>query len=80
MIVYECFSTGSKTGFIEVIRDAFTIFKIQVEGGIKGRYQFDSIELFRWICSNNANEKFYTQEINTISKAFNNMILICFID
>ena len=61
MIVYECFSTGSKTGFIEVIRDAFTIFKIQVEGGIKGRYQFDSIELFKWICSNNANEKLYSR-------------------
>jgi phosphatidylinositol-4,5-bisphosphate 3-kinase len=36
MIVYDCLTTGSKTGFIEVIKNALTLFKIQMEGGIKG--------------------------------------------
>lgn len=53
MLVYECFSTGSKTGFIEVIKDSMTLFKIQMEGGIRGRYQIDTAQLYKWISSNN---------------------------
>ncbi len=53
MVVYDCFSTGSKTGFIQVIKNAMTLFKIQMEGGIKGRYQFDTMQLYRWISAHN---------------------------
>ena len=56
MIVYDCFSTGCKTGFIEVIKDAMTLFKIQMAGGMKGRYQIDTAQLFRWISSNNPDD------------------------
>ena len=54
---YDCFTTGFKTGFIEVIKDSLTLFKIQMEGGIKGRYQIDTTQLFKWIASNNPTEK-----------------------
>ena len=57
MQVYDCFSTGCKTGFIEVIKDAMTLFKIQMAGGMKGRYQIDTNQLYKWLCHNNSNEK-----------------------
>lgn len=56
MLVYNCFSTGSKTGFIEVIRNSMTLFKIQMEGGMRGRYQIDTSQLYRWILANNPNK------------------------
>lgn len=57
MLVYDCASTGHKIGFIEVIRQSLTIFKIQTEGGSKGKYQIDTDQLYRWICANNPNER-----------------------
>lgn len=58
MIVYDCLTTGNKIGFIEVIKDALTLFKIQMEGGIKGRYQIDAFQLFKWLNDyNDTNEK-----------------------
>ena len=57
MQIYDCFSTGCKTGFIEVIKEAMTLFKIQMEGGIKGRYQIDTNQLYKWLCQNNPNDK-----------------------
>ena len=57
MLIYDCLSTGNKTGFIEVIKNALTLFKIQMEGGIKGRYQIDTMQLLKWIEQNNAEEK-----------------------
>jgi hypothetical protein len=57
MQVYDCFSTGCKTGFIEVIKDALTLFKIQMAGGYRGRYQIDTAQLFKWISANNSEEK-----------------------
>ena len=53
MLIYQVFSTGHNTGFIQVIKRAKTLFKIQMDGGIKGRYQFDPTQLFKWISSNN---------------------------
>lgn len=53
MLVYDCASTGAKTGFIEVIKNSMTLFKIQMEGGMKGRYQIDTSQLLRWIVANN---------------------------
>lgn len=55
MLIYDCFSTGSKTGFIEVIKNSMTLFKIQMEGGMRGRYQIDTSQLYRWILTNNPN-------------------------
>lgn len=57
MLIYDCSSTGHKIGFIEVIRQSLTIFKIQTEGGSRGKYQIDTDQLYRWICANNPNEK-----------------------
>lgn len=56
MLIYEVFSTGSKTGFIEVIKNAMTLFKIQMGGGIKSTYQMDRSRLYRWICEKNPNK------------------------
>lgn len=56
MLIYDCFSTGFKTGFIEVIKNSMTLFKIQMEGGMRGRYQIDTLQLFRWISANNVNK------------------------
>ena len=36
MIIYQVFSTGYDTGFIQVIKNAKTLFKIQMDGGMKG--------------------------------------------
>ena len=57
MIVYDCFSTGNKTGFIQVVKDCLTLFKIQMEGGLKGTYQIEAIQLYRWIAANNSDDK-----------------------
>lgn len=69
MIVYDCFSTGSKTGFIGVIRNALTLFKIQMEGGIKGRYQFDTMQLYRWIASHNPGEENLENAIDIFTRS-----------
>lgn len=69
MIVYECFSTGSKTGFIEVIKNSLTLFKIQMEGGIKGRYQFDTMQLYRWIATNNSGQENLNKAIDLFTRS-----------
>ncbi|CAF0737287.1 unnamed protein product [Brachionus calyciflorus] len=53
MITYDCYSTGSKTGFIEVIKNSLTLFKIQMQGGMKSTYQIDTLQLYRWIYNHN---------------------------
>lgn len=69
LIVYNCFSTGSKTGFIEVIKDSLTLFKIQMEGGMKGRYQFDAMQLYRWIALNNNSSESFERAIDLFTKS-----------
>jgi phosphatidylinositol-4,5-bisphosphate 3-kinase len=34
-----------------------TLFKIQMAGGYRGRYQIDTAQLFKWISANNSDEK-----------------------
>ena len=58
MLIYDCSSTGHKIGFIEVIRQSVTIFKIQTDSGSRGKYQIDTDQLYKWICANNPNEKY----------------------
>lgn len=58
MLLYDCFTTGFKIGFIEVVTEAKTLFKIQMEGGYRGRYQIDTLQLYKWIQSYNPNEKY----------------------
>lgn len=58
MLIYDCYSTGSKLGFIEVIKESLTVFKIQTESGKRGKFQIDTDQLLRWIQANNPNEKF----------------------
>jgi hypothetical protein len=53
MLIYQVFSTGSFTGFIQVVKNAKTLFKIQMDGGMKGRYQIDTSQLLKWISANN---------------------------
>lgn len=60
MLIYDCYSTGSKTGFIEVIKDALTLFKIQRDGGFKDQYQINPTRLLKWISDNNPGEKLDT--------------------
>lgn len=57
MLIYDCFSTGNKLGFIEIVKNSSTIFKIQTDGGKKGKYQIDTDQLYKWICANNPNER-----------------------
>jgi hypothetical protein len=57
MLIYDCYSTGHKIGFIEVIKDSLTVFKIQTESGKRGKFQIDNEQLFRWIYGNNPDEK-----------------------
>ena len=47
---------GFKVGFIEVIKDSDTIFKIQTDAGARGRYQIDTAQLYKWLCANNLNK------------------------
>lgn len=61
MLIYDCFSTGAKTGFIEVIKNSMTLFKIQMEGGMRGRYQIDTSQLYRWILANNPNRSVFNK-------------------
>ncbi len=54
MLVYDCVSTGHNIGFIEVIKNSFTIFKVQAGGGIRSQFQRDNNQLFKWIQANNS--------------------------
>jgi hypothetical protein len=56
MLIYDVFSTGFKVGFIEVIKQSLTVFKIQTEGGKFGRYQIDTSHLYKWLLMNNPNK------------------------
>ena len=62
MVIYQVFSTGYQTGFIQVIKNAKTIFKIQMDGGMRGRYQFDNKQLYNWISLNNSTPLKYIQK------------------
>lgn len=69
MIVYDCFSTGSKTGFIEVIKNSMTLFKIQMEAGMRGRYQIDTLQIFKWLSMNNNSSKKLDQAVDYFTKS-----------
>jgi hypothetical protein len=62
MLIYDVFSTGFKVGFIEVIKQSLTVFKIQTEGGTFGRYQIDTSHLYKWLLMNNPDK--YTYLVN----------------
>ncbi len=47
MLIYQVFTIGSFIGFIELMKNSMTLFKIQMAGGIKGRYQIDTIQLYK---------------------------------
>lgn len=46
-----------------------TLFKIQMEGGMKGRYQIDPNQLLRWIIANNFDSQDKSIELFTLSCA-----------
>jgi hypothetical protein len=58
MLAYDCFSTGNKTGFIEVMKNSLTIFKVQMSGGFRSRFQISTDQLWRWIAENNPGNKY----------------------
>jgi phosphatidylinositol-4,5-bisphosphate 3-kinase catalytic subunit alpha/beta/delta len=58
MLAYDCFSTGNKTGFIEVMKNSLTIFKVQMSGGFRSRYQMSTDQLWRWIADNNPGNRY----------------------
>ena len=58
LLIYKVFSTGNKIGFIQVIKNSMTLFKIQMAGGMRSRYQIDKLQLFKWISAHNPNEKY----------------------
>ena len=69
MLIYDCYSTGHKIGFIEVIKESLTVFKIQTENGSKrAKLQLDTDRLLRWIYGNNPDEKF-TIAVDNFSKS-----------
>ncbi len=53
MLLYDCVSTGYNIGFIEVIKNSVTIFKIQTQGGTRSQFQGDKDQLYKWIAANN---------------------------
>jgi phosphatidylinositol kinase/protein kinase (PI-3 family) len=57
LLTYDCFSTGNNLGFIEVVKNSITIFKVQTESGKLGKYQIDLNNLFKWIQVNNPGQK-----------------------
>lgn len=57
MLIYDTLPTGNKLGFIEIVKESSTVFKILTESGAKGRYQIDDFQLFKWITEHNPNEK-----------------------
>ncbi|XP_070560481.1 phosphatidylinositol 4,5-bisphosphate 3-kinase catalytic subunit alpha isoform-like [Ptychodera flava] len=58
MIPYGCLATGNKTGMVEVVRNAKTVYKIQRIGGITGTLQLSSSQLHNWIKERNKGEKY----------------------
>lgn len=69
MLIYDCFSTGCKTGFIEVIKNSMTLFKIQMEGGMRGRYQIDTLQLFKWLSAHNQSSEKLNMAIENFTKS-----------
>lgn len=57
MLIYNTLPTGKNLGFIEVVKDSSTVFKILSDSGTKSRYQIDDSKLFKWISEHNQNEK-----------------------
>jgi phosphatidylinositol-4,5-bisphosphate 3-kinase len=69
MLVYQVFTTGASTGFIEVIKNSMTLFKIQMAGGMRGRYQIDTLQLYNWIRDNNKGEKELDNAIDLFTRS-----------
>ena len=68
MLLYDCISTGANIGFIEVIQNSCTIFKVQTDGGTISQFQGDNDQLFKWIYENNPNEKYLLFFSNNYSR------------
>ena len=56
MLTYDCISTGYNIGFIEVIKNSLTIFKVQSDGGFRSEFQRDKSQLYKWIVAQNPNK------------------------
>ena len=69
ILTYDCYSTGFKTGFIEVIQNSMTLFRIQMKGGMKSTYQIDTLQLYKWIASHNETDVKLDKAIDTFTKS-----------
>lgn len=69
MLIYDCFSTGYKTGFIEVIQNSMTLFKIQMKGGMRSTYQIDTLQLYKWIANHNTDSSRLDKAIELFTRS-----------
>lgn len=70
MLIYSCSSTGANVGFIQVIKHSQTVFKIQRLSGSMGRFQLDTSQLYKWLCSHNSSS-------HSLAKAVDNFTRSC---
>ncbi len=70
MLLYDVISTGHNIGFIEVIKNSVTIFKIQTLGGTRSQFQIgDKYQLYKWIVANNPNKKDFDEAIENFTRS-----------
>ncbi|RXG70396.1 Phosphatidylinositol 4,5-bisphosphate 3-kinase catalytic subunit alpha isoform [Armadillidium vulgare] len=67
MTPYSCLATGVKTGIIEVVRNAKTVYSIQRRAKL-GAIQVDSSQLYKWIKDNNPGKRL-DQAIETFTRS-----------
>lgn len=70
MLLYDVISTGYNIGFIEVIKNSVTVFKIQTLGGTRSQFQLgDKYQLYKWIEANNPNKKDFDEAIENFTRS-----------
>uniref|UniRef100_W4VRG7 Putative phosphotidylinositol 3 kinase 68d n=1 Tax=Corethrella appendiculata TaxID=1370023 RepID=W4VRG7_9DIPT len=65
MVTFDCVSTGYKKGMIELVTDAETLRKIQVEWGLTGSFKDKSIA--EWLAKQNPNQLEYQRAVDNFT-------------
>ena len=77
IVIYACIPTGSKKGMIEMITDAETLRKIQVEWGLTGSFKDKPIA--EWLAKQNPNQLEYQRAVENFTASCAGYSIITYI-
>ena len=75
MVTFSCVPTGNKKGMIELVSDAETLRKIQIEFGLTGSFKDKPIA--EWLAKQNPSQLEYQRAVDNFTGKLKKKLIFC---